>query len=55
MTFQIVDHMGQVLGEYDDYAEASERVNNLNDQFGPYAQLRHVPDPAPPRGRSRES
>lgn len=45
MIYQIVDHNGNVLGEYDDYAEASERLNNLNDQLGPFAEMRNISEP----------
>lgn len=45
MIYQIVDRDGHVLGEYDDYAEAIERLSALNDQCGPIAE---------PRCRSRD-
>lgn len=39
MIYQIVDRDGDVLGEFDDYDEAAEQLNDINDQFGPVARL----------------
>lgn len=44
MTYQIVDPEGQIVGEFDDYGEAAEWRDSLNDQLGSYAELRCVSD-----------
>lgn len=45
MVHQIVDRDGNVLGEYDDYGEAAERLNHINDRCGPLAELRTIGEP----------
>lgn len=45
MIYQIVDRDGNVLGEFDDYGEAAERLNDINDQCGPLAGLRNISEP----------
>lgn len=44
MIYQIVDINGEVLGEFDDYAEANEWLIHIIDQSGPIAELRNISD-----------
>lgn len=44
MIYQIVDLNGEVLGEFDDYAEANEWLIHIIDQSGPIAELRNISD-----------